>query len=215
MQVFTDGSAKFHKSWPHRRAGAAWGAVVLQQCGAGELALIGVLGGLLQVAPSHQHFMAVCTRTISAAEITESVMGIRLVLDCHSTTVGSAAQYSPSLTVLADSEHALRVLERKQRAVANAGLIHGGRAVVDAPRRVGSFHRVHVPSHERFLCNELADRIANAAREGHLTSAVGPFRFPVDDEEKVHACRGASFWVEVASHKGPTFERIDCQGWQA
>ena len=60
---------------------------------------------------------------------------------------------------------------------------------------------VHVPSHEGILCNELADRIANAAKEGHLISAVGPLRFSVSpeihDEVKINA------WLGVASQKDP------------
>ena len=96
-------------------------------------------------------------------------MVVRLVLDFHSAASGSGAQHSPSLKVLADSEHALRVLERKQRAV-HACLIHGGRAAGDALMRAGSLHMVHVPSHEGVLCNELADRIANVVREATVSA---------------------------------------------
>ena len=81
---------------------------------------------------------------------------------------------------------------------------------------------VRVRSHEGISCNELADRIANAAREGHLISAVGPSRFsvspevtgPVDDDDKIHACRGASFRLDGLGKRSED-ERIDHQGWQA
>ena len=91
--------------------GGGLGAL-FQNSGAGESALIGVLGSKVQLAPGHLHYFGAATVKISTAEVS---MVTRAVLDFCLPGREVGEQGCAPLRVRADSEHAIAAIDRKQR----------------------------------------------------------------------------------------------------
>ena len=98
--------------WPRRGR-----AALFQYSGAGVLALIGVLGGKVQLAPGHPHSLGAAALTISTPEVSAIILVVRAVLDCCLSGREVGEQSYPPLRVLADSEHAIAAIDRTQRAL--------------------------------------------------------------------------------------------------
>ena len=166
IQVFTDGSAMLERAWPHRRTSAAWEAVLVQTNSQGLDALIGFLGDTVQTHQQHPQYLGARVKTISTAELSAIITTLATVL--------RACSKPPELDFLSDSVFSIKVLQRQCRASSNVELIQCGRALVDQTRRITQVTFQHVKAHSGLLFNEMADRVADAARKRVRIGATAP-----------------------------------------
>ena len=84
----------------------------------------------------------------------------------------------PQLNFLSDSVFSIKVLQRQSRARSNVKLIQCERAPADQARRITQVTFQHVKAHSGLLFNEMADRVADAARKRVRLGARAPFLRP-------------------------------------
>ena len=162
LTIFTDGSASLDAAWPRRRTAAGWGAVVLQGKPGAEQRLIGVMSGQVILNRDHLHFLGATTRTVSTAEITGTAISEAYLC------------FVQEIVFMVDSRHAMGVLSRKMRAIANAELVQNGRALISRLSECTVVQWRPVASHAVNVNNELAGGVAALASRGAVVSAIGP-----------------------------------------
>ena len=120
-------------------------AVARTQC-------FGFLDDVVQTHPQHPQCLGARVKT-SAAELSAIITTLATVL---------RASKPPELNFLSDSVFSIMVLQRQCRAISNVELIKCGRVLMDQARRSD-------------LCfNEMADRVADAARKRVRIGATAP-----------------------------------------
>ena len=203
IQVFTDGSAVLERAWPHRRTSAAWGAVLVQTNSQGLDALIGFVGDTVQTHQQHPQYLA---RPSVQPNFRQSLQHLRLFC----VPAASLQSWISFRTVCSLSRYCKGSVE----LAPNVELIQCGRALVDQTRRITQVTFQHVKAHSGLLFNEMADRVADAARKRIRIGATAPCLRPSvagqgqeqkQDNHPTHSisCEQVCFWLDVARCTDP------------